>query len=156
MMTRLSRRVEDLGISFEIECPDDWREFELAGSLLTLAGHLGEPEGSLVPTVQVRITPAKDAVSGFGELRSGLVALPEVALLGESADVDSKPAYYMLGAAYVNPSTSGTEVQTLLSIFSSSPPCLVTAVGICGGGAPEEVVEKLVALVQTLRIQNAA
>jgi hypothetical protein len=153
-MTRLSRHVEDLAFSFDIECPDDWREFELAGSLLTLAGHLGEPEGSLVPTIQVRITPAKDAVSGFGELRSGLIALPEVALLGESADVDSEPAYYTLGVAYVNSVTDATEIQTLLSIFSSEPPCLVTAVGICGGGAPEEVVNKLLAIVQTLRIQK--
>ena len=153
-MTRLSRHVGDLAISFDIECPDDWREFELAGSLLTLAGHLGEPEGSLVPTIQVRITPAKDAVSGFGELRSGLIALPEVALLGESADVDSEPAYYTLGAAYVNSVTDATEIQTLLSIFSSEPPCLVTAVGICGGGAPEDVVNKLLAIVQTLRIQK--
>ena len=153
-MTRLSRRVEDLAISFDIECPDGWREFELAGSLLTIAGHLGEPEGSLVPSVQVRITPAKDAVSGFGELRSGLIALPEVALLGEGADVDAEPAYYTLGAAYVNPDTGSTEIQTLLSIFPATSPCLVTAVGICGGGAPEQVVNKLVAIVQTLRVQT--
>ena len=154
-MTRLSRRVEDLGISFDIECPDGWREFELAGSLLTIAGQLGEPEGSLVPSVQVRITPAKDAVSGFGELRSGLIGLPEVALLGEGADVDAEPAYYTLGAAYVNPETGATEIQTLLSFFSASPPCLVTAVGICGGGVPEDVVKSLVTVVQTIRIQEA-
>jgi hypothetical protein len=155
-MTKLNRDVEDLGFSFTIECPDDWREFELAGSMLTLAGHLGEPEGSLVPTVQVRITPAKDAVSGFGELRAGLVALPEVALIGESANVEARPPYYTLGAAYVNPDTSATEVQTLLSIFSAAPPCLVTAVGICGGGAPEDVVTRLLTIVQTLRISAKA
>lgn len=149
--TRLTRTVIDGGIEFEISVPDTWLEVPVVGSVLALAGRTEDDDETLNPSLLVMVDEAESAAEAFDTIRSALADLPEAEVgFDQTGERDGLDAL-ALGVSFRHPGTGALQIENLFAVFvPGSPGLVVRATATCGGGASEEVVSALAAMVTSL------
>lgn len=153
MTVRISRDVVDAGLSFALEAPEDWLEYPNDQALLTLAGDLGQPEGTLRPSVQWSVFAAEaGAEETFAAIRRSLLELPEATVIIEEAGATPAP-FYAIAMAFRNPSSGAAQVTLAFAqYFRGEVPVVVQTLGNCGGAAGAEVTNALAKIVRSTAV----
>jgi hypothetical protein len=156
MMNHISRDVIDAGISFDVQVPDNWLEFPNDQAVLTLAGDLGQPAGTLRPSVTWEILVAEaDHAQALSQLRDQWLALPEAKLVAEQSALAPWPQASVV-VVFRNPDTHAAQIAVVhAQHVPTAVPVLVQAVGSCGGAAGIAVVEQLSAIVRSTQVSIA-
>jgi hypothetical protein len=154
MSAEIRRDVVDAGITFSVRVPDEWLEYPSEQALLTLSGDLGQPEGTLRPTVLLDVIAADGgAESAFAAIKQELLSLPEASVVAESAGQEAFPQYSVL-VGFRNGETGGVQLTMIYAqyVASATVPVVVYAQGNCGGAADAEVVQALSEVVRSTAV----
>lgn len=153
-MITLTRTVTDARIEIDLTVPEPWLEVPVAGSVLALVGDLGQPEGSLRPSVVVTVEEADSAVEAFATIREALLELPEVQVVLDERGMRGGLAGSLTVVSLRHPATGATQVDATFAVFAPGPPAVVVrATGSCGGAADEAVMRRLGEIVNTLAVR---
>jgi hypothetical protein len=157
MNAELSRDVVDAGITFSVRVPDQWLEYPSEQALLTLGGDLGQPEGTLRPTVLWNVIAADQAQTAFASIKQELLTLPEASVVTEASGQGSFPEYSVL-VGFRNSETEAVQLTMIYAQFiaSATVPVVIYAQGNCGGAASPEVVTALAEVVRSTTVTLAA
>jgi hypothetical protein len=158
MSVEIRRDVLDAGLAFSVRVPRKWLEYPNDQALLTFAGDLGQPEGTLRPSVTWNVTAADvKAKAAFAGIKQNLLSLPDASLVTEVSGTGEFPHYSAL-VVFRNGDTGAAQTTLVHAqhIASGVGPVLVGALGNCGGAASVEVIQALSEVVHSTTVTLAA